>query len=210
MNLWYKKLGFHNNPFNIKPGAYDNELVAYNMPYIYKKIDNGDMVFIEGYYGSGKTTILKNIINKNRPLNTADLKDDRLIDIIRTKEPEKMIHALDQYFREVNYGNEEYRFDYYSNRHQRRLIKEAFGVARKRLEMLERFKKTRLELTIHPEKKLSEIALELGFTDNLIFLRSFRNMQEFESDTIAGKVSGKFFVSEFQNINIKYVHGILR
>jgi energy-coupling factor transporter ATP-binding protein EcfA2 len=69
MSLWYKKLGFHNNPFSIKPAAFDDELVAYNLDYIYKKVEDGDMLFIEGFYGSGKTTILKNIINEFRGKN---------------------------------------------------------------------------------------------------------------------------------------------
>jgi len=33
MTLWYKKLGFHNNPFSIKPAAFRDELVAYDMPF---------------------------------------------------------------------------------------------------------------------------------------------------------------------------------
>ncbi len=78
--LWYKKLGFYNNPFSIKPAAFDDELVAYDLSFIYKKVDKGEMVFIEGEYGSGKTTILKNIIGhykgKNRMIyysfNNAD------------------------------------------------------------------------------------------------------------------------------------------
>ncbi len=61
-NLWYKKLGFHSNPFSIKPAAFDNEVIAYNMSFLYKKIDKGELLFLEGDYGSGKTTILKNII----------------------------------------------------------------------------------------------------------------------------------------------------
>ena len=69
MTLWYKKLGFHNNPFSIKPAAFRDELVAYDMPYIYKKITNGEILFVEGEYGTGKTTILKNIIRKFRGEN---------------------------------------------------------------------------------------------------------------------------------------------
>lgn len=68
-DLWYKKLGFYNNPFSIKPGMYDNELVAYDMPFIYKKIEKGEILFLEGEYGTGKTTILKNIITQFRGKN---------------------------------------------------------------------------------------------------------------------------------------------
>ena len=66
MTLWYNKLGFKTNPFTIKPGMLENELVAYDVSYIHEKIANSELVFIEGRYGSGKTTILKNIINAFR------------------------------------------------------------------------------------------------------------------------------------------------
>jgi len=69
MTLWYKKLGFHNNPFSIKPAAFRDDLVAYDMPFIYKKITNGEILFVEGEYGTGKTTILKNIIRRFRGEN---------------------------------------------------------------------------------------------------------------------------------------------
>jgi hypothetical protein len=61
--IWYKKLGFHNNPFSIKPAAFQRDMVAYDLEYIFEKIDNAEMIFLEGEYGTGKTTILKNIIN---------------------------------------------------------------------------------------------------------------------------------------------------
>ncbi|MBN2422817.1 ATP-binding protein [Candidatus Woesearchaeota archaeon] len=64
--IWYRKLGFYNNPFSIKPARFHDELIAYDLNYIYKKIDNGEMLFIDGTYGTGKTTILKNIINRYR------------------------------------------------------------------------------------------------------------------------------------------------
>ncbi|MEK6917174.1 MAG: AAA family ATPase [Nanoarchaeota archaeon] len=67
--MWYKKLGFHENPFSIKPGVFHHELIAYDLGYIYKKIKNAEMIFIEGEYGTGKTTILKNIIGEFRGKN---------------------------------------------------------------------------------------------------------------------------------------------
>ena len=69
MRLWYRKLGFHNNPFSIKPAAFHADMVAYDLDYIYEKIDNAELLFIEGLYGSGKTTILKSIINNFRGKN---------------------------------------------------------------------------------------------------------------------------------------------
>ena len=68
-NPWYKRVGFHNNPFSIKPAAFRSDLVAYDMEYIYDKIDSAELLFIEGQYGTGKTSILKNIINNYRGKN---------------------------------------------------------------------------------------------------------------------------------------------
>ncbi len=61
---WYRKVGFFSNPFSIKPAAFHDELIAYDLDFIYRKIDNGEMLFIDGTFGTGKTTILKNIINR--------------------------------------------------------------------------------------------------------------------------------------------------
>ncbi|MBN2367655.1 ATP-binding protein [Candidatus Woesearchaeota archaeon] len=67
--IWYKKLGFYSNPFSIKPAAFQDDIIAYDMSHIYNKIDNAEMLLIEGEYGTGKTTILKNIINRFKGKN---------------------------------------------------------------------------------------------------------------------------------------------
>lgn len=61
---WYHQLGFSSNPFSIKPAAFENELVGYNLGEIFSRIETGDMLFIQGDYGSGKTTMLKQIISR--------------------------------------------------------------------------------------------------------------------------------------------------
>src|SRR3989338_3583834 len=62
--LWYNKLGFNNNPFSIKPAAFHNELFGLNIQDTINKIETGNVIFIEGDYGTGKTTLLKGIVNK--------------------------------------------------------------------------------------------------------------------------------------------------
>ena len=62
--VWYQKLGFYNNPFSIKPAAFYDETIGYNLDDLFKLINNGELVFIEGEYGSGKTTILKHVIKR--------------------------------------------------------------------------------------------------------------------------------------------------
>ena len=63
---WFHELGFFNNPFSIKPAAFHNELMGYNqtIKQINKKIEDSNIIFISGDYGTGKTTVLKKIINE--------------------------------------------------------------------------------------------------------------------------------------------------
>jgi Cdc6-like AAA superfamily ATPase len=63
-DLWYRNFGYKENPLTIKPAALHDEVVAYDLEDIYDKIESGDVVFIEGPYGTGKSTILKNVINE--------------------------------------------------------------------------------------------------------------------------------------------------
>ncbi len=63
-DLWYRHFGFKNNPFTIKPGLLNDEIIAYDLENLFSKIDYGEVIFVEGPYGTGKSTILKNIINE--------------------------------------------------------------------------------------------------------------------------------------------------
>lgn len=62
MKPWYKEIGFHSNPFSIKPLAFHEEIFGYDTQNIINKINDGQVILIEGAYGKGKTTILKKII----------------------------------------------------------------------------------------------------------------------------------------------------
>ncbi len=62
--LWYKKLGFFNNPFSIKPAAFHSEIIGYELEEIFGKIESGSVIYVCGPMGVGKTTILKNILSK--------------------------------------------------------------------------------------------------------------------------------------------------
>lgn len=64
MEIWYKELGFYNNPFSIKPLAFHEEIIGYDVDVVFNKIQNGEVIFLEGDYGKGKTAILKKIIRK--------------------------------------------------------------------------------------------------------------------------------------------------
>ena len=64
IDLWYRSFGFRQNPFTIKPGLLHDEVIAYDLEGLFSKIDYGEVIFVEGPYGTGKSTILKNIINE--------------------------------------------------------------------------------------------------------------------------------------------------
>ncbi|MBC8501056.1 MAG: AAA family ATPase [Nanoarchaeota archaeon] len=66
--LWYQTLGFFNNPFSIKPAAFHEELVGPQkiIKNISNKIASGNVCFVLGAYGAGKTTMMKKIINRFR------------------------------------------------------------------------------------------------------------------------------------------------
>ncbi|MBU4501500.1 MAG: ATP-binding protein [Nanoarchaeota archaeon] len=66
MDTWYNQLGFYNNPFSIKPAAYHDEIMGHAgiIDEVLDKVRSGNILFIEGEYGIGKTTILKRIINE--------------------------------------------------------------------------------------------------------------------------------------------------
>lgn len=65
---WYHELGFFNNPFSIKPAAFHNELMGYDKTVkdIIEKVNSQGMALIKGSYGTGKTTILKRVIDEFR------------------------------------------------------------------------------------------------------------------------------------------------
>ena len=64
--LWYQMLGFYNNPFSIKPAAYHNEILGHNgsVDEVLDKIRAGSVLFLDGEYGNGKTTMLRKMINE--------------------------------------------------------------------------------------------------------------------------------------------------
>lgn len=64
--VWFKQLGYTENPFTIKPGASNFELEGYSkaIQKLLSGIKKGEIWFVEGAYGIGKTSTLKNIIHK--------------------------------------------------------------------------------------------------------------------------------------------------
>lgn len=66
METWYNQLGFYNNPFSIKPAAFHDEILGDNgvVDEVLDRIRSGSVLFVDGDYGAGKTTILKRIIHE--------------------------------------------------------------------------------------------------------------------------------------------------
>ena len=66
MQLWYQRLGFYSNPFSIKPAQFDHMLFGGEgaLKDVLDRINTGNIIFIHGPYGTGKTTMLKRIISE--------------------------------------------------------------------------------------------------------------------------------------------------
>lgn len=65
MKTWYHTLGFHHNPFSIKPGAFTYDLQGVDIAEeVNEHIEKGRIVFINGDYGTGKSTLLKSVIDE--------------------------------------------------------------------------------------------------------------------------------------------------
>lgn len=65
-DLWYRKLGYAFNPFIIKPGFFDDEVIGYDkeIDQLVKHLTEHKMFFLQGDFGQGKTTIIKYLINE--------------------------------------------------------------------------------------------------------------------------------------------------
>ncbi len=62
--VWYRQLGYYNNPFSIKPAAFHDEVTGYEevVREIEKGIITNKCMFLEGKIGEGKTTILRRLL----------------------------------------------------------------------------------------------------------------------------------------------------
>lgn len=138
--IWYKNLGFDYNPFTIKPSEYYDELIGLkeHMKELTKLIKKGEVIFIEGPYGFGKTTLLKKVIstfagqgqviyyNVNR--TDRDLDVDGLLynsrgffgRLFRIK-PKEMIMFLDE-ITDINRKDCERLYEYYITRYFKSLV----------------------------------------------------------------------------------------
>ncbi|MAF51327.1 MAG: hypothetical protein CMH64_04530 [Nanoarchaeota archaeon] len=65
-DLWYRKIGFYNNPFSIKPAPFDFRIIGQEelLDDLTYKVPSGTISFIEGPLGSGKSTLMKHLIHK--------------------------------------------------------------------------------------------------------------------------------------------------
>lgn len=64
-SVWFRELGFHSNPFSIKPAAFTDDVLGFDsvVDEISYGILNGKVVLLDGDYGNGKSTILKRLLN---------------------------------------------------------------------------------------------------------------------------------------------------
>lgn len=115
METWYNQLGFYNNPFSVKPAVFHDEILGSNgvVDEVLDRIRSGSILFVDGDYGAGKTTVLKRIIREfggkkkivyyscNRSENGLDVRrlangGRSFFEKISGKEPRNMILLLDE------------------------------------------------------------------------------------------------------------------
>lgn len=113
--IWYRELGYYSNPFSIKPAAFTDKVHGYEemINEIVTNIHASGLIFIEGDYGEGKTTILKRLINEfgghgkviyfscnriEQRLNVKKLLNDRygVLGRVFDLQPKNMILLLDE------------------------------------------------------------------------------------------------------------------
>ncbi|MBL7051509.1 MAG: hypothetical protein ISS01_00305 [Nanoarchaeota archaeon] len=63
--VWFRDLGFYNNPFSIKPAAFHDNVIGYEkvVDEVSYGILNNKLVVLEGEYGNGKSTILRRLLH---------------------------------------------------------------------------------------------------------------------------------------------------
>ena len=63
---WYQELGFLYNPFTIKPAFFNDEIIGYDttVDAVVTCLKEGNILFLQGEYGQGKTSMLKYLINE--------------------------------------------------------------------------------------------------------------------------------------------------
>ncbi|MBT4174191.1 hypothetical protein HOC80_00920 [archaeon] len=64
-NLWFRELGFFNNPFSIKPAAFHDKIIGNEdlVDELSYGVLNNKIMFLKASYGEGKTTVLKRLLN---------------------------------------------------------------------------------------------------------------------------------------------------
>ncbi|HIH14651.1 MAG TPA: ATP-binding protein [Nanoarchaeota archaeon] len=64
-DVWFRELGFHTNPFSIKPAVFHDHVIGFDkvVDEISYGILNNKVVLVEGDYGQGKSSILKKLLN---------------------------------------------------------------------------------------------------------------------------------------------------
>ncbi len=64
-NLWFRELGFFNNPFSIKPAAFHDKVIGNEelIDELSYGVLNNKIMFLKADYGEGKTTVLKRLLN---------------------------------------------------------------------------------------------------------------------------------------------------
>src|SRR3989338_6656210 len=174
-DVWFRELGFHTNPFSIKPAVFHDHVIGFDkvVDEISYGILNNKVVLVEGDYGQGKSSILKKLLNDfggkkqviyyscNRMdsrLNVKSLLNGRygfvgqLFDI----KPKEMILLLDE-AQELNSKDYERLYSYYQEGYIKSIVLVGKGI--KKSEIVSGFKNHTEEVSMH--KMNEDLALQV-------------------------------------------------
>lgn len=165
-NLWFRELGFFNNPFSIKPAAFTDKIMANEdlVDELSYGILNKGIMMIEADYGEGKSTILKRLLNDfggkkqviyyscnrmGKRLNVKKMLNGRYgwFGKMFNMQPKDMILLLDE-AQELGKKDYEKVYSYFENEHFKAIVLVGYGFDTK--EIPDKFKKKLKEYKVKP------------------------------------------------------------
>ncbi|MBI2549803.1 hypothetical protein HYV83_01315 [Candidatus Woesearchaeota archaeon] len=172
-DVWFRKLGFSRNPFNIKPAAFSYELFGISLDGVLSGIEEGKVLFVEAPLGYGKTTMLKGIIHRfggrkkviyanALPSEKVDVKDllkrSSLVNYITGSLPTGMILVVDE-AQNLTSGNSAEVFEFYRSGNVRAVV--FFGTRYSRTSFVEGLNSVMNGNVIHLSSPTPEQAISL-------------------------------------------------
>jgi type II secretory pathway predicted ATPase ExeA len=163
---WFEELGYDENPFSIKPKKTFEDFFGHKemIDKLLEKVEEGAFIIVKGQYGTGKTSVLKAIIDQYR--------GERKVAYVSCYETEKKID-INQLLK--NAGNIISRFFGIRSKDVILLVDEAHNLMTKNLEELpeyyeDGFLRSVILVTSRPEHKFPKSVEEVADDNEMKFV----------------------------------------